>query len=277
MTSHITDKIIWIFTILALLAYTIAVMLGMEYLVDGNHYLAIGITIVGSLILSICVWEMCCSKSSRNKRRDLPLGILAAIIAFSILVIGSWPITVFLNAYDNKAELEGLVHDTSNYAVSVDSLYNQYAKDRIACYKLYLDSMKVAPNEKNQCIRSLERRLLSSANDSIHHKRQEWLASLPDADVWNLSTAKNLHDVFLAAEKWIGEYKEVSSIIYKGEHATYFECEDFTKSAYDEYENFISLRKPNTRSIICAIVCILLIFVTYFFVRRPKSRFASRR
>lgn len=275
--SNITDRLIWVVTILALIFYSVAELYGMEFLADGNHVIAFGVSFLLSLILTLCVWEMCSSKSSRNKRRDLPLGILAAFFAIAILVVGSWPVTVFLNAYDNESELENLISNTRNYAVNVDSLYVQYANKRVYNYRRYLDSLKCDTKEKNQRVKSLERRLLSLTNDSIHHKRQEWLATLPKANVWNVSTAKNLHNVFLAAEKWIEEYKVVSSVIYNGENVEPFECENFTMSAYEEYNDFISLRRPNMRSILYSAFCVFLIFATYFFVRRPKSRFNSHR
>lgn len=275
--NSFTDSIIWLFTIIALVLYVIGALYGFEYLVEGNHLLAFGVTLVGVLLLGACVREMCRSKLSRNKRDDLLREILSGFVAFSIIILGCWPITLFLYVQDNEDELNTLISNTRNYALSVDSLYEDYAHERVSRYSFYLDSVKTEKSEKSRRVRSLERRLLSHDNDSIIALRKQWLSTLPEANVWNISTAKNLHLVFQAAIEWIEEYKDLSAIFYEGEKNLPFDCEAYSTSAYQEYERFKSLKRPSWRSIIAAGICILGIFATYFFVTRPKSRYANRR
>ena len=194
-----------------------------------------------------------------------------------MIIIGLWPVTLVLFVHDNVEELKALQNNTRNYALSVDSLYEDYAHERVNRYSAYLDSVKIKKNEKSRRVSSLERRLLSHDNDSIIVLRKEWLATLPEANIRNISTAKNLHLVFQAAIEWIEEYKEISAVFYEGEKEQPFDCGAYSTSAYQEYERFKSLKRPSWLSILAAGVCIIFIFATYFFVTRPKNRYANRR
>ena len=59
-------------TVVALLAYALIVFLGMEYLWEGIHEIALPLTLAGVAVLALCVYVMCKSKASRNKRQGLP-------------------------------------------------------------------------------------------------------------------------------------------------------------------------------------------------------------
>ncbi len=271
------DSIIGFLTLIALVVYVIGALWGVEYLVGGNHLWAFGLTLVGAIILWVSVREMCRSKFSRKKRDNLLREILSGILALCMIVIGLWPVTLVLYVHDNAEELKALIDNTRNYAMSVDSLYEDYAHERVNRYTAYLDSVKIEKYEKSRRVRSLERRLLSHDNDSTIVLRKQWLATLPEANIRNISTARNLHLVFQAASEWIEEYKEISATFYEGEKELPFDCEAYSASAYQEYERFKSPKRPNWLSILAAGVCILLIFATYLFVTRPKNRYANRR
>ena len=288
--SSFTDTIGWIFSIAALIIYAIVAFYGMEYIFKGNHLIAIGITLAGAVILGLCIWGMCLCKISRNKRRALPLGILAALGASAVLIAGTWPVTLILYAYDHEDELATLINNTRDYALRVDSLYQDYAESRVKAYeKVLKESEKSQKKGKKQkkdnskkeeralMVNSLRRRILSPVEDSIRTQRSQWLASLPDKNiVYNISTAKNLRDVFYAADKWIDEYRLVSAVIYKDEEVQPFSCDEYTQSAKDEYDKFCVIKQPDNRSIGAMAFCIFILFLTYFILWRPKSRYANR-
>lgn len=284
------NSISWIFSSLALLFYALAAFMGIEYIVRGNHLIALGITLGSSLLLGLCIWSMCRCKISRNKRQALPLGILSAFGALAILIAGIWPISLILYAHDHDSELATLINNTRDYALRVDSLYQDYATARVKAYEEALmkseKSKKKGKNQKKDIgkkakralmVNSLQRRILSPVEDSISTQRTQWLASLPDQNVvYNISTAKNLREVFYAADKWIDEYRLVSVVIYEGEEAQPFSCDEYTQSAKDEYNKFCVMKQPDNRSIGAMAFCIFTLFLTYFFLWKPKSRYANR-
>ena len=149
--SSFTDTIGWIFSIAALIIYAIVAFYGMEYIFKGNHLIAIGITLAGAVILGLCIWGMCLCKISRNKRCALPLGILAALGASAVLIAGTWPVTLILYAYDHEDELATLINNTRDYALRVDSLYQDYAESRVKAYeKVLKESEKSQKKGKKQ-------------------------------------------------------------------------------------------------------------------------------
>lgn len=288
--NSFTNSFSWILTSIAIILYTIAAFMGIEYIVRGNHLLAFGITIGSFLLLGLCIWSMCQCKISRNKRRALPIGILAALGVSVVLIAGTWPVTLILYAYDHEDKLATLINNTRGYALRVDSLYLDYAGARIKAYEEVLKKSEKSQKkrkkqkkdngkkeERTQMVNSLRRRILSPVEDSIRIQRRQWLASLSDKNiVYNISTARNLRDVFYAADKWIDEYRLISSVIYEGEEAQPFSCDKYTQSAKDEYKNFCVMKQPDNRSIGAMVFCIFALFLTYFILWRPKSRYANR-
>lgn len=276
--NSFTNRIVWILSSLAVLAYAIVALYGLEYLMRGNHLVTFGVTIAGCAMLGICLWGMCKCKISRHKHRAIALGILAFLGVASIFFVGSWPFTLSMYAIDNEEELSALISNTRDYAMRVDSLYHDYAETRVAKYELLLKERKLERYERERRVNSLRRRILMPANESIRRERKEWLESLSTKNVVkNISTAKNLKDVFYAADKWIEEYRLVSAVKYEGEDAVPFSCEEYTSDAKEAYKRFCVLRKPEWRSITAMFGCIAFILLTYFVLWRPKSRYSSHR
>lgn len=275
--ESISNSIAFYITVIFMFVYAIAAFMGMLYLFNGNYFVAVPVLVAGATLLFGCVWEMSRSKTSRNKRRDLPREIVAAVGAIALLVAASWPATLFLYAYEHEDELDTLITDTRDYALGVDSLYQQYADARVTAYDLSLWKMvdkdpTLNKAEHKRRVESLRRRLTYSCVDSISNGRQQWLATLPRANALNPATARNLHDVFEAAKIWIHEYYDASEMMYQGEDYNPFECSEQTVSAQAAYYRFTTLRQPSKASLAAATFCIGCIFLTYFHARRPKSR-----
>ena len=262
-------------TILAILTFGGIAFLGMEYLFEGNHTLAILSTISGVILLSYCLKVMCRSKASRNKRSGLPREIFAIIVAIIILAAGSIPFTQFVYVLDHKQMLHKCLTETVQQVRDIDSLYKDYAQERVRKYKGVLYKSRYSSDKVKLMTKSLERRLMPAQYDTVHAQRKEWLGSLTEASVWNISTPRNLHYIVKAGQEWTAEYNKVSSIIYRGEEASAFGTESTAFEPNESHRLLSEPQKPDWRSIMAVLATISLILTTYIHIRRPKSTYVG--
>ena len=262
-------------TALALLAYSILALYGMEYLFDGNHFQAIGIWLVGSIILSTSIYYMCKSKANRNKRNGLLIEIPSMIAAIIILLAGSIPFTMFVSVIRQEKMFVNSITETANHVRAVDSCYQVYANNRISQYEKRLISYNYKTNAIRSRVNSLKRRLIPENTDSISHERKEWLSGLNSVSIWNISTAKNFHYVMMACEDWCEQYRQRSSIFYEGEDTTHFEYDKSVIASQSAYVNLRIPHSPDTIGLLVAGICILGILTTYFYIRRPRNRYSG--
>ena len=96
-------------TIIALLTYTYIAFMGTEYMVEGDHAKAIGLSLLFALLLTWGIRTMCKSKASRNKRRGLPLEIAAIGVTFGTLLAGSIPFNHFLYVADHQEAVQSSI------------------------------------------------------------------------------------------------------------------------------------------------------------------------
>ncbi|MBO4820404.1 MAG: hypothetical protein J5548_02950 [Prevotella sp.] len=256
-------------TIMALVVFAYISFLGMEYLFEGNHLLTIPLLLLGGMLLSWCIRVMCRSKASRDKRSGLPKEVSAIIGAIAILLVGSVAFTQFLFVYDHQKELRESMFATIGEVSKIDSVYKDYAQSRIKTYDKTLK--KAHDKDRSEKKRSLKRRLIPADYDTICVQRKQWLASINDASVWNVSTPRNLHYIVTAGHDWTEEYKQVSAVIYQNEEAIPFGEGDTAFTQSEANLQFSTPHMPNGRSLVATVLCCLLILTTYFHVRRPKS------
>lgn len=262
-------------TIAALLVFVYISFMGTEYLVEGNHLVAIPLVLMGTAFLSYSIWVMCKSKASRDKRKGLPKEVAAFVMTIFILLIGSVAFTQFLYVYDHQQQLRETMFSTADDVSRIDSIYKDYAQDRVKAYSSLLKKEKYPSVKQTLLTRSLKRRLMPAEYDTICAERQRWLASLHDAGVWNISTPRNLHYIVTAGQDWTEQYRQVSSVIYKGEKVEPFGSGETLFVPDEGYKKFNQPHKPDLRSMAATIVCCLLILTTYLHVRRPRSRYAG--
>lgn len=262
-------------TVLALLLFSIAAFYGMEYLYAGNHAIAISCTLLGFVVLSVCIYFMCKSKSSRNKRSGLPIEIISMSITCLVLVLGSIPFNIFMSVIDHEKAFVGSIIETAQNVSAIDSHYQAYVDQRVSNYEGYLKTKNYRTTAVRSMINSLKRRLTPENMELVHMERQLWLSDLDTVSIWNVSTAKNIRYIVTAGEDWCLQYRQRSSLFYEGEDTTRFE---FDKSLLASQSTYESMRTPHLYGglgLLTAVLCFMGIFTTYFFIRRPRNRYSG--
>ena len=262
-------------TIFALLGFSIFAFYGIEYLLDGNHLLAIGISLLGLFLLSICLYNMCKSKANRSKRSGLPIEISSIIIATIVLLVGSIPFTMFVTVIHHENEFVSSITETAKKVGTIDSCYQAYANHRIANYENFLKRKHYKSTDTRSKVNSLRRRLMPENMDSIYHERQDWIKSLDTVSIWNVSTAKNLHYIVMAGDDWCEQYRQRSSLFYEGEDSIPFDIDRSIIDSQMIYTNLRTPHLPDSTSLLVAAVCIIGILTTYFYIRRPRNRYSG--
>jgi uncharacterized membrane protein YidH (DUF202 family) len=262
-------------TIAALLVFVYISFLGTEYLLEGNHLLAVPLVLLGAALLSYAISVMCKSKGSRDKRKGLPKEVAAIMAAVLILLVGSIAFTQFLYVHDHQRQLRETLFSTADDVSRIDSVYKDYAMQRVNAYRKLLKKERYPSEKQTSMTKSLRRRLMPEEYDTICADRKRWLASVHDAGVWNISTPRNLHYLVSAGHDWTEQYREVSSVIYKGEVAEPFGSGETEFFLSEESRQFSKPHRPDSRSMAATVICCLLILTTYWHIRRPKNRYAG--
>jgi len=262
-------------TVVAILWFSIFALYGMEYLFDGNHWLAIGLWLLGVLALSGCIYCMCKSKANRSKRKGLLMEIPSIVAAITILLMGCLPFTMFQSVINHKTEFVQSIAETAKNVEAIDSSYLAYVNNRIAQYDKYLSSHHYQSNAKRMRTNSLRRRLLPVNMDSLRQERQEWLSSLDTVSIWNISTAKNFHHIKTAGDDWMNQYRQHASFFYVGEDSTLFEVDESALASQVTYAQLRTPHYPDTVSLFSVALCITGILTTYFYIRRPRNRYSG--
>ena len=263
-------------TILSLLAFVFIAFMGLEYLLEGNHWLALLICLAGAGLLGLCIWLACWGKSTREKHKGFAIEIISLLVAAVLLYLGRTPFTQFMYVVDHKQDINNLVMAARDNASRIDTAYLDYANQRLKDYEKVLKKGKDTDGHAvNMKVKSLTRRLLPDELESLRDERKAWLDELQQVNVWNLSTAKNLNHIITASDDWIGQYATVSSLIYEGET-----CEPFAMTSDDiksQYEVFTTPREANWTSTIAMLVCCVLILTYYIQCLRAKNKYQGHR
>jgi hypothetical protein len=275
MPNKTSEGVALLFTIIALLAFVYIAFLGTEYMVEGNHLTAIALSLLFVVVLAYSIRTMCKSKASRNKRSGMPREIGSIVITSAFLGLGSIPFNHFLYVLDHQKEVKESIMSISQSVSDIDSLYADYAESRIRSYKQLLYKEHYPSKKVKAMTNSLKRRLLPQDMDSVRTDRRQWLGTLKESSVWNISTPRNLHYIIEAGEDWAKQYATLSKTIYKGEKAEPFSTEANAEAAAVLKQ--LSTPKPhaNKRGIGATLLCCALVLTTYLHIRRPKSKFAG--
>lgn len=262
-------------TILSLLAFAFAAFMGLEYLLEGNHLIAVLICLGGMLLLALCIRMACWGKVTRKKRQGYVIEILSLLGAAVILYFGRTPFSQFVYVVNHEQDINSLVVEARDNASKIDTAYDAYAQKRLDNYERYLKKNKEGSQVVGQKVNSLKRRLQPDDMSLVRDERTAWLDKLQKVNVWNIATPKNLYYLISASDDWVEQYAEVSSMMYEGEKSEPFTLQ--IDAIKDRYKEFTTVRPADRWSNIAMAACCLLILTFYIVSRRSKSRYQGRR
>lgn len=262
-------------TSLALLVFAFFAFMGTEYLLEGDHRMVALCCLPSAIILLVFIVIARNIKRGRKKNTALETTLLAGAIC--IVLVGMVPFSQFVYTIEHEQEINQLVGDARMAARDVDSLYHDYAEQRVTAYKKYLRSDRY----RTLKVESLRRRLLATVSDTVETQRDAWLDSLHTINLWNPATARNLYHIITASEEWTRQYAEVSAVIYRGEPDVNDEpCAPFAIDNSDirqRYGRFTTFHWPlTTWSVVAGLVCCVLMSLYYVACTRSRNKYQNR-
>lgn len=258
-------------TMLFLAGFAFFSFMGLSYLYEGDLRWSLLICLGGVLLLCFFLWLACRTKTERKRR--LPLEVFSLLGAAAILFLGRAPFSQFVYVLENKSTIDSLATAARNGAAGLDTAYLNYVDNyRVKNYE------KNLKNDSNAVVKvnSLKRRLKPEELIKISEARKAWIDQLENLNIWNPGTAKNLYHLIGASEKWVGQYANVSGIIYKEEGSV----KPFSKTIDDiksRYAEFTTRHVPDIWSNIAMIVCCLSILAFYIQSNRSRNKYKGRR
>lgn len=266
---------------IVLMAFAAVVFIGLSGMCQGQLVIPAVIVIAGVLIVFYSLIRICKSKLGRSLKKGLMSEMLTAIVILVIMMCGASPVSNMISSFDGKKNLQADVDSIVEEVSNLPQAYRDYVDDRAQSYSSHLLSLQPGSEDyetqlaraagdtrqekARRIVASLKRRLLNDEMEKIETKRAEWLSSITDADALNRRTASA---VAAAGLKWIDEYREISTIEYKGENADEFEMPELEEklSLYDI--DHIDLLSPSSKGLLATLLCYLLVLVPYFLIRR---------
>lgn len=261
MKSYLNFGLALLFTIIALVVFAYCSFIGLDFRLHGNLVLAAIVYVPVLILLAYSLKTMIVSKAKRNAREGRPRELRSLFVAFAILAIGAVPCSKFLEIYRQQDQLTESVKEAVIAVSELDSAYLEYAHERIM-------------GVKDRRVRSsLQRRLIPESYDQVAAQRRQWLASLGEANIWNLYTATNVNKLQEAAETWNTEDSLMSSVIYVCEGQ---EVRPFSHTASAEKlaafnSSFTEFHAPESKAVMGTLMCILFVLMCYIFTERPKT------
>ena len=267
-------------TLLALFVFACFSFMGMEYVTHANHRVTISVSVGAIIILGVCLRLACWGKTTRKKYKGRAVEVLSLLVVGVILYLGREPFSQYVYVINHRNEVDSLVSDALHSARNIDSIYIDYADERIDKYQDYLQKNKTNFTQfaKKMRVNSLRRRLLPDSLKIVCKERALWMANLDTVNVWrNVGTPHNLDYLIKASESWVEQYEKVSQIIYQGEESRPFELS--TANLYNRYVALTTTHdeQDDRLSNIAMTVCCVLIFSYYIICVRARSRYEGRR
>lgn len=269
---------------IALLGFAALTFLGLNYHFEGNSVLSVAIVLIGAAILVSCLVKICRTKRMIGSGTSVLKEGIYILAVMAICFAGSMPLSSFMRVLDHKKEFQANVDSTVMVVKTIGPSYRDYANERVSNYRNHLQRLYegsadydrelsgAAGDTKRQKIdavtRSLQRRLLSDDMMTIEQHRAEWLEGLHDVDVWNVFTPRNIALVANASERWVGEYRRVSELMYAGEECEPFSMPELQGRMSEFIKAYTALDIPDTRGMAISLTALALMMTPYFLIRR---------
>lgn len=261
MKSYLNFGLALLLTIVALAVFAYCSFIGLDFRLHGNLLLTAVVFLPILYLLIRSMKTMIASKATRNAREGRLRELRSIAIVSVILVLGSVPCSKFMELYRHQERLTESVKETVAAVSELDSAYLEYAGERISGVK----------NRKVR--RSLERRLIPATYDTVVVQRREWLASLGEANIWNLYTATNVNKLQEAAETWNEEDSLLSSVIYvcEGMDVRPFSHTASAEKLAEFNRAYTAFHAPEPAALGGTLLCIFCVLLCYIFTERPKT------
>lgn len=262
--NYATAGLALLITLIASAAFFIGAILGLNYFFRGYTVATclVGLLLVG--VFAVAFALMIVGKTTHHARVGSRYEWGAMFVVAATLAVGSLCFSKFLYVYDHQERMRELVEQTVTSVSEIDSCYDLYADQRVAAVK------RKSPAQA----KVLDQYLRPAERDSILPLRHEWLGSLHEAKVWNLSTATNVRQLSEAARQWTEEYTILSSVILQSEADSIrpFEHIESAHLLADFQHDFTRINHPDARSLGVLLVCLIGIMMCYLTTRSPKSK-----
>ncbi len=278
----------WVIAIIALIAFSYISFMGLVYCQFFGVSICVLITLVLDALIVICVRIMCRAKHTRWLRLGLLGQFVFGLLVLVLLLSTSVMFAHFTRIVNQRESIQNTYAAAVEDAQKMGEKYDAYVKERCTSYStalrvlpassadyksLFSNSLSLGFTKDAviaKCVDNL-RNLLKGSNGSsdIMSKRSQWLENV-SASVWNLSLPSNIRDITQSVNKWIDNYKELSSKRYTGEvEVLTFEDSSFNRNVSSLQELCTKISGPSILSIILALICYCLILLPWIIT--PKN------
>lgn len=277
----------WVAAVIALLAFSYISFMGLVYCQFFGVWLCVLITLALDALIVFFVRLMCKAKHTRWLRLGLLGQIGSGLIVLVLLLGASVMFAHFTRIIDQREAIQNTYVAAVEDAQSMGEKYANYVNERCTSYSDALKKLQSSSTEYkalfsnslalgfskdyvvNKCTDNL-RNLLLGSNESgdLESKRSQWLENV-SASVWNLSLPSNIRDITFTVNKWIENYKELSSKSYTGEiDVQFFADSSFNMNVSKLQELCTKISGPSLLSIILALICYGLILLPWFITQK---------
>lgn len=273
-----------VFSIVVLLAFAYITFLGLVYWRAGNLSTPLLITAGLIAIVLLCVIIMCKAKETRWKNTGTFGQIFFGFIILVSFLLSAVPFTNFLRVRQDKEAISEKVKEACDAAIAMDEAYSNYVEQRLEDYQDNLNLMvmgkDISPTEYNDCVagatgntdeekiaaltKSLHMKLMPDTTALVVAERQKWITNAKEVKILNPLTPTNINTVDQHVNGWLENYKELSSIRYKGEDTQGFEYTQFESKLTEVTDSYTKFKFPSIWAILIAIACFGIMLLPYF-------------
>lgn len=278
----------WVIAIIALIAYSYISFMGLVYCQFFPVAICALIVIAFDALIVFLVSIMSRAKHTRWIRLGTLGQIFFGLIVLLMLLASSAMFSHFTNIVKQQDDIKKTYASAIVDAQSLDNKYENYIEDRCDNYKQALSKIKPGSIEFKSLFSNSQslkfstkeiidkcsvnlKKLLRGSNDasSLLSKREQWLKN-ESASVWNLNLPSNIRDITNSVNKWLDNYRELSSVTYVGEAlAVPFEDNTFNDNIRGLERMCKEITFPSFLAILLALVSCGLILLPWIIT--PKN------
>ena len=273
------------------MVFSYITFMGLAYWRGGELFLPILLTLAFFILVMVCVYMMCLSKATRWKRNGKIGQTFFGLIVLLAFIGAAFPFTNFLRVIEDSEGISQKVSSACDAAKDLDSAYAKYANERLESFKsnlaLIAKGKNINPSLYQECLggasgatdtekiagleKSLKNKLLPGEMMTIVQERHEWLNSARYASVWNPLTPSNIRKIDEQVNGWMDNYKDISSVTYKGEDAKAFVYDEFSSQLSQLTETYRIFHRPKFFALIISLLCFVIMLLPYFVTEKDVA------